>query len=742
MPVVDLELFIRPGGGSYLADARLTQPGSQADALIARDAPASIDPAPLLVLDAEDYGQALTAQLFPDPGPLRDAWRTARGVADGAALPLRLRLRLGDATLQSLRWETLRDPLTAAPLACDAQLRLVRYLDSADTRPISSGPRPELHALVVVANPRDLHQYGLSEIDVEGEVGRTRHALGDIQPTIIGDHAQAAERRATLAALRSTLRRERPTLLCLICHGTHDGTTTTLWLENEQGNTERVPAEELCEVIAQSDHPPLLAVLIACQSGGQSHSAGTLAALGPRLAQAGVGAVLAMQARLSTNAARRFLPVLFEELARDGQIDRAVALARATLRDGDEWWVPALWLRLRDGQLWDSELEAQPTVVTPVTLKAPPPPTPRPLRGSPFTPGTVAPPERFFGRAYEIDAILSSVQSMQSISIVGEARIGKSSLLRFLEAQLPDLLADYGRYRPIYLSMDRLRDPSAFYAALLAGLLPSMPAGAADEYALRRLDAALSRGEAPTAETTERVIGWAASAGLQVVLLLDEFKELVERPAQFDPLFCGWLRSLYTQRQLALVMATRQPLPEIEQLSLYFLNGLSGTYTLGPLHAADAEALLLQPHDRPFSDAEVRIGLYAGDDHPYRLQVAGDRLYRWKGQRPGPIHEADGSLREAADRTLRRDVQAAFDTVQALSSPRPVRRSWWRWVDGLGSAGSKLGDSADQAGNRVLGVVILLGVLVLGGALLALVSGLIDLQTFRDLLRAISGGGS
>jgi len=97
----------------------------------------------------------------------------------------------------------------------------------------------------------------------------------------------------------------------------------------------------------------LLAALIACEGGGVRHHSGALAALGPRLAQAGVGAVLAMQAKLSLAAARALLPALFAALATDGAIDRAVSVARAALRDGGEWWVPALWLRTRDGRLWE-----------------------------------------------------------------------------------------------------------------------------------------------------------------------------------------------------------------------------------------------------------------------------------------------------------------------------------------------------------------------------------------------------
>ena len=75
-----------------------------------------------------------------------------------------------------------------------------------------------------------------------------------------------------------------------------------------------------------------------------------LAALGPRLAEAGVPAVLAMQGNISVATISRFMPVFFRELQRDGQIDRAMAAARAAVRDRHDWWAPALFMRLRSGR--------------------------------------------------------------------------------------------------------------------------------------------------------------------------------------------------------------------------------------------------------------------------------------------------------------------------------------------------------------------------------------------------------
>ena len=97
---------------------------------------------------------------------------------------------------------------------------------------------------------------------------------------------------------------------------------------------------------------PLLVVLASCQSAGRTHRPGALAAVGPRLAGAGVGAVVAMQDRLTLATAERLLPAFFAELRRDGQVDRALAAARLAVRERPDWWAPVLFLRLRDGRLW------------------------------------------------------------------------------------------------------------------------------------------------------------------------------------------------------------------------------------------------------------------------------------------------------------------------------------------------------------------------------------------------------
>ena len=63
-------------------------------------------------------------------------------------------------------------------------------------------------------------------------------------------------------------------------------------------------------------------------------------------------AVVAMQGNVPIALIARFIPAFFRELQRDGQIDRAMAVARGDIRDLGEFWSPTLFMRFRSGRIW------------------------------------------------------------------------------------------------------------------------------------------------------------------------------------------------------------------------------------------------------------------------------------------------------------------------------------------------------------------------------------------------------
>ncbi|MFL5803457.1 MAG: CHAT domain-containing protein [Roseiflexaceae bacterium] len=349
MSYADLELNLhRRDADTYAVEMRFTQPDSDADVrLMAEAALVRFDTTRLreLSADAVAYGQALSASLFAEQA-VAIAFAQARASAQSLDVPLRLRLFIGPSApeLHGLRWETLRDPQDGSALLMGEQIFFSRYLSSGDWRPVRLRPKGQLRVLVAIANPSDLGRYNLAALDVPAELERARTGLGDM-PRVDLDSGG----KATLNNLIEQLR-EGPDILYLVCHGALLRGEPVLWLEDEAGATARVPGAELVARLKELQERPRLAVLVSCQSAGAGE--GALAALGPRLAEAGIPAVLAMQGNVTIETMATFLPTFFKALQSDGQIDRAVALARGAVRERFDTWMPALFMRLKSGRIW------------------------------------------------------------------------------------------------------------------------------------------------------------------------------------------------------------------------------------------------------------------------------------------------------------------------------------------------------------------------------------------------------
>jgi len=357
----DLEIGLhRHDEDSYLVDMRFTPPGSDADTRPLRDVSEpplvqfDFDQMRTLALDPDAYGKRLGESLLGNPA-VHQAFGKTRVSAQTADAQLRLRLAIDPGTpeLHGLRWETLRDPQDGGLLFTGENTVFSRYLSSLDWRPVRLRPQAALGALVVVANPAGLDRYNLAPVDVQGELARAKAGLGNMRIAELASGGQA-----TLNNLIAKLR-DGHDILYLVCHGALVKGEAWLWLEDDQGQIAQTSGAELVRQLSESRQRPSLIVLASCQSAGSGDSArssdeGALAALGPRLAEAGIPAVVAMQGNVTMKTVAEFMPVFFEELRRDGQIDRAMSVARAAARNNQrpDWWIPALFMRLKSGMIW------------------------------------------------------------------------------------------------------------------------------------------------------------------------------------------------------------------------------------------------------------------------------------------------------------------------------------------------------------------------------------------------------
>lgn len=306
------------------------------------------------IVSPKDYGVALSEMIFKAPGA-KEAFLQARAAAQG---PMRIRIALGPSTpkLHDVLWETLANPEDATPISTNETLLVSRFLSSWDFRHVQLRRREALRALVVVASPKGMENQAagtrsLPPIQVKEEWERASTGLGDIQKELLAGNGEAS-----IDSIFAHLR-EGADILYLVCHGALWKGEPLLWLEDEDGNIARVQGVDLVLRLKDMLNPPRLVILASCQSAGvgedgRSTDGGALASLAPRLAAAGIPAVIAMQESVTMKTASQFFTTFFKELGADGQIDRAATAARSAVRDRDDWWVPVLITRLKRGRLW------------------------------------------------------------------------------------------------------------------------------------------------------------------------------------------------------------------------------------------------------------------------------------------------------------------------------------------------------------------------------------------------------
>ncbi len=343
----DLEVTLSRGSGeSYRVDLRYTSPDSAVDTRLL-GAPASFDRNKLRLqeLNPAEYGKLLYSALFADSNV---ATEFAKAQSQDGAIRLRLFVDAAAPELHALRWETLRDPASNTSLVTSQRILFSRYLASQDYHRVTIKPQADLKALVMIANPSDLKDYeGLEPIDTAGELARAKTALGNLALSTLG-----VNESATLNALMAKLRDDID-ILYLVAHGAMVDGEPRLYLQDDAGKADVIYGSDLAARLGELPNPPRLVVLASCQSANMTAGdGGALASLGPRIAGAGAAAVIAMQGNITMETVAQFMPVFFQELQRDGQIDRAMAAARSTVSNNADAWMPVLFMRLKSGKIW------------------------------------------------------------------------------------------------------------------------------------------------------------------------------------------------------------------------------------------------------------------------------------------------------------------------------------------------------------------------------------------------------
>jgi hypothetical protein len=369
----DLEISLSGLGGTrYRVEIRYW-PASDDDALEpAATGEVRLDPDEFGAVPPEDYGRLLAERLF-EAQPARERFLLARqDTYARAENPGGLRIRLwfepGTEQLHSLRWETLCGPPQDVPVADSAPLStqdlvlFSRFLGSRSNRRVRLRPQGELRVLVLIAGPPESGEgdgswpQSLAVVDVGNELTQAQTALETLPtPWLLARHGDAAG-----LPTRSRLLDEVSTgcfdIVYIVCHGALRDDGPFLLLETDEGQMDPMPGSVLAEVLGGLSAAPRLVVLTACQSAGRGLPGDDRAhlALGPELVRAGVPAMLAMNGKVTVRTAAEFYARFFAELSRHGYVDRAMATARRVVKATPrrDWWMPTLYMRLKEGRIW------------------------------------------------------------------------------------------------------------------------------------------------------------------------------------------------------------------------------------------------------------------------------------------------------------------------------------------------------------------------------------------------------
>ncbi len=245
---------------------------------------------------------------------------------------------------------------------------------------------------------------------------------------------------------------------------------------------------------------------------------------------------------------------------------------------------------------------------------------PPPPRGNPYLNRVMIPhPDMFFGREAVVKRIATRIHAdrPQSISIVGERRIGKSSLLNFLFSPRTRLRLEGqpGQVLMLFVDFQQLRtlEEAQFLGLIFAELRKQLG---------ERIELEL----AEDFEGMRFLCDAVARAGYRLVLLFDEFESVTKNDRLGAELY-SFLRSLANNFPVSFVTASGRNLKDMcvtHQIADSPFFNIFTVLHLGLLREPAARALIREPslaRGIPLEPLAAQI-LSLGGLHPFFLQMA------------------------------------------------------------------------------------------------------------------------
>jgi hypothetical protein len=279
---------------------------------------------------------------------------------------------------------------------------------------------------------------------------------------------------------------------------------------------------------------------------------------------------------------------------------------------------------------------------------------------NPFTYGNpISDPTRFFGRQQEVEQVFIRLRNAEteSSSIVGERRIGKTSLLHYLKH--PEVRRRFGveseRYIFIYSDLqmvDQKTTSTRLYQRWMRQLAMACPDPQVKTLANEIRDSAVIDNFA-LADLFDTI----DYKNFHVVFLLDEFEKVTSNQ-NFKPDFFYGLRSLAIQHNLTLITSSRSELIELthskEIKSSPFFN-IFANINVRLLNLDEAQQLIntsLLESGIEFTEEDMKLVLRLSGNHPFFLQASCHFLfdgYQKKLEHPERLKYLLKEFREESD---------------------------------------------------------------------------------------------
>lgn len=240
---------------------------------------------------------------------------------------------------------------------------------------------------------------------------------------------------------------------------------------------------------------------------------------------------------------------------------------------------------------------------------------------------TITNPECFFGRKEEVEDIYDRINSEdpQSVAVVSERKMGKSSLLYYLYHKKEEYLRDPEKY--VFICVDiqgeTINSKDEFFKIILEKLRKN-----------EKLRDSIVVDDKDNHENVKKTVSKLNADGYKLILFLDEFDLLVQKKSIPLELYEN-LRALANNYKVAYITATvKSPTELTKEHGSPFFN-IFTRRNLGTFSKEEAMELIEGPSARegvPLKNDAKFVFEIAGL-HPFFIQIACSKLFKYKSKK-------------------------------------------------------------------------------------------------------------